>query len=101
MRGQRGEERRRALVRTLAEANEPLLGSALAEQFGVSRQVLVQDMAILRAAGTEIIATPRGYLLRNPGPAMHRDVLHVQHDRDAIMDEFTVLVDLGIREIGR
>lgn len=97
MRGQRGEERRRELVRTLTETDVPLLGSTLADQFGVSRQVLVQDMAILRAAGTEIIATPRGYLLRNPGPATHRDVLHVRHDRDAIMDEFTVLVDLGIR----
>lgn len=97
MRGQRGEDRRRSLVQALIDADEPLLGSTLAETFGVSRQVLVQDMAILRAAGTDVIATPRGYLLRGPGPTSQRDVLRVQHSRDAIMDESTILVDLGIR----
>lgn len=96
-RGQRGEERRKELIRTLRGANEPVLGSDLAQHFGVSRQVLVQDMAILRAAGTDIIATPRGYLLRNPAPLAHRDVLHVKHGRDGMVDEMTVLVDLGIR----
>lgn len=96
-RGQRGEERRKELIRTLRSAGEPVLGSDLAQQFGVSRQVLVQDMAILRAAGTDIIATPRGYLLRNPGPLAHREVLHMRHGRDEIVDEMTVLVDLGIR----
>lgn len=96
-RGQRGEERRKDLIRTLRGSSEPVLGSDLAEQFGVSRQVLVQDMAILRAAGTDIIATPRGYLLRNPGPLAHRDVLHVKHDRAAMEEEMTILVDLGIR----
>ena len=99
MRGQRGEERRQELVRRLRTSNTPVLGSELADQFGVSRQVLVQDMAILRAAGTDIIATPRGYLLRNPGPAAHHDVLRVKHDHAAIMDELTILVDLGIRII--
>ena len=97
MRGQRGEERRQELVRRLRTSGQPVLGSDLAEQFGVSRQVLVQDMAILRAAGTDIIATPRGYLLRHPGPSAHHDVLRVQHTREQIEDELTILVDLGIR----
>lgn len=96
-RGQRGEERRQELLRTLRMSGEPILGSELARQFGVSRQVLVQDMAILRASGSDVIATPRGYLLRNPEPVAHRDVLHLQHNRAALADEMTVLVDLGIR----
>ena len=96
-RGQRGEERRQELLRALRMAGEPILGSDLARQFGVSRQVLVQDMAILRAAGSDVIATPRGYLLRNPEPAAHRDVLRLQHDRAALAEEMTILVDLGIR----
>jgi transcriptional regulator of NAD metabolism len=96
-RGQRGEERRQELLRTLRMSGEPVLGSELAKQFGVSRQVLVQDMAILRAAGSDVIATPRGYLLRNPEPVAHRDVLHLQHDRGALGDEMTIMVDLGIR----
>ena len=98
-RGQRGEERRHELLQTLRTAHEPLLGAELAQRFNVSRQVLVQDMAILRAGGADVIATPRGYLLRNPEPAAHRAVLQVQHDRDAMVDELTILVDLGIRVI--
>lgn len=96
-RGQRGEERRQELLRTLRMAGEPILGSELAQRFNVSRQVLVQDMAILRAAGSDVIATPRGYLLRNPEPVAHRDVLHLRHGREALADEMTILVDLGIR----
>jgi len=96
-RGQRGEERRTDLFHALRAAHEPVLGSDLAQQFGVSRQVLVQDMAILRAGGADVIATPRGYLLRNPEPAAHRTVIAVQLDRAAMVDELTILVDLGIR----
>jgi len=96
-RGQRGEERRQELLETLRTAHEPVLGSELAQRFGVSRQVLVQDMAILRAGGSDVIATPRGYLLRNPEPASHRAVLHVRNDRASMVDQMTVLVDLGIR----
>ena len=96
-RGQRGEQRRQELVHALRYADAPVLGSDLAQQFGVSRQVLVQDMAILRAAGLDVIATPRGYLLRDAELSAHRDILQMQHNRDAIMDEMSILVDLGIR----
>ncbi|HZS91825.1 MAG TPA: transcription repressor NadR [Chloroflexota bacterium] len=99
MRGQRGEERRAELVRRLRTSSAPILGADLAAQFGVSRQVLVQDMAILRAAGIDIIATPRGYLLRGEGPVTHADTLQVQHTSDEILDELTILVDLGIRVV--
>lgn len=100
MRGERGETRRADLVRRLRTSNgAPVLGEALAEHFKVSRQVLVQDMAILRAQGLDIIATPRGYLLRSSGPAAHTAVLRVQHTRDQILDELTILVDLGVRVV--
>ena len=56
-------------------------------------------MAILRAGGADVIATPRGYLLRNPEPAAHRTVIEVQLDRAAMVDELTILVDLGIRVV--
>src|SRR5579871_4471277 len=75
------------------------MGADLSKQFGVSRQVMVQDVAVLRAHGMEIIATPKGYILPTRGPTPQRDVLHVQHDRDAIFDELSVLVDLGIMVI--
>lgn len=97
MRGQRGETRRQELVQRLRADGQAVLGSELADEFGVSRQVLVQDVAILRATGLDIIATPRGYLLRDTVPAAHADILHVRHGRDSIVDEMTILVDLGIR----
>jgi uncharacterized protein len=96
-RGQRGEQRRQELMRILRTAHEPILASELARQFSVSRQVVVQDTVLLRAAGADIVATSRGYLLRNPAPDAQREVLHVHHDRAAIEDEMNVLVDLGIR----
>jgi biotin operon repressor len=56
-RGQRGEQRRQELMRILRTAHEPILASELARQFGVSRQVVVQDTVLLRAAGADIVAT--------------------------------------------
>ena len=57
------EERRRAILDTLARADQPVSAAALARRFGVSRQIVVGDVALLRAGGARIDATPRGYLL--------------------------------------
>lgn len=37
---------------------------AMASQFGVSRQVIVQDMAVIRASTPGILSTTRGYVLQ-------------------------------------
>ena len=58
-----GEQRREALLQMLGDAREPLSGSALARRLGVSRQVIVQDIALLRATNRDILSTARGYLL--------------------------------------
>ena len=55
-----GEDRRRAIAGRLGA--EPVAASRLAEMFGVSRQVIVQDVALLRAEGEEILSTSRGYV---------------------------------------
>ncbi len=57
-------ERRRAIMGVLEGATEPVSGSALAREVGVSRQVVVQDIALLRADGHDIVATNRGYVLQ-------------------------------------
>ena len=57
-------ERRRAIMGVLEGAKEPVSGSALAREVGVSRQVVVQDIALLRADGHDIVATNRGYVLQ-------------------------------------
>ena len=95
--GQRARERRVELAQLLRAAREPIVGAELARQVGVSRQMLTHDLTLLRLSGVDIMATRYGYMLRNPEPIRHRDVLHVQHDRSAMVDEMTILVDLGIR----
>jgi len=56
-------ERRRSIMAVLERAKDPVSGSALAREVGVSRQVVVQDIALLRADGHDIVATNRGYVL--------------------------------------
>ena len=58
----KGDERRREIGRLLEGSAEPLKGAELASRFEVSRQVIVQDLALLRAEGMAVVATPRGYL---------------------------------------
>src|ERR1700722_10298839 len=73
-----GANRRRKIVEWMRAHKGPVHGSELARQFGISRQCLVQDVAILRASGKEILSTPQGYLLpRLPGA--HRAILACRH----------------------
>lgn len=53
-----GEERRAKLKERLGAA--PVSATALAKELGVSRQVIVQDIALLRAEGEHILSTNRG-----------------------------------------
>lgn len=57
-----GAERRAAIARRLTEAERPVSAGALARDFSVSRQIIVGDVALLRAGGMDIAATPRGYM---------------------------------------
>ena len=66
-----GEERRRGIVETLRAARGPLSGAALGHACGVSRQVVVQDIALIRRSGTPVVSTSRGYVLL-PGNARPR-----------------------------
>jgi hypothetical protein len=95
------DTRRDQIVEIIRGASEPITGGELAARLGVSRQIIVQDMAILRAAGEPIIATPRGYLTTPlpSGKAVLREVLAVQHTREQIEVELTTLVDLGVRVV--
>ena len=65
----KAQTRREALLRLLRESSTPLAGGALAEQLGVSRQIIVQDIALLREAGANIVATTKGYVLADAASA--------------------------------
>ncbi|HHY94422.1 MAG TPA: transcription repressor NadR [Firmicutes bacterium] len=91
-------ERRRRILELLRRAREPVTGSELARRFGVSRQVIVQDIAVLRAAGEEVVATPQGYRLGSGSPVgPYRAVLAVRHRPEQTQDELNTLVDCGLR----
>lgn len=68
-------------------------GKELASLCGVSRQVIVQDMALIRAAGYDIISTNRGYILNEPKAASR--IFKVQHTDEQIEEELCAVVDLG------
>lgn len=88
------EERRKLLVQLMKETDTPLSGSALGEITGVSRQVIVQDIAVLRSAGEDVIATARGYYIEQKAPKCMR-LVKVHHTDDDIEDELNTIVDLG------
>ena len=86
-------ERRQSIVSLLMSAKEPVSGSVLSERFGVSRQIIVQDITILRGSGFDILSTNRGYLLQSS--SMCERVFKVRHTTDQTEDELNCIVDLG------
>ena len=94
-----GADRRRRLMECLRARRRPVAGSELARQFHVSRQCLVQDVAILRARGEEILSTPQGYRLPSPQAAAHRAIIACQHGPERTQEELNILVDHGVKVI--
>ena len=90
----RAEERRQAILNTLNSAGHPVSASALARQFSVSRQIVVGDVALLRAAGANISATPRGYVVLRESGGLIRQVA-CQHDAAGMEAELNAMVDHG------
>lgn len=62
-------ERRTKITELLAASDRPMSATALAARCGVSRQIIVGDVALLRAGGVAVMATPRGYILENAASA--------------------------------
>jgi transcriptional regulator of NAD metabolism len=91
-----GEARRAAMLRTL-DAGIVMPGDRLAARFGVSRQAIVHDVAVLRAAGAPIVATVRGYVLASAGRSSA--VVAVRHAPEEAIEELTAIVDLGVEVV--
>lgn len=92
-----GENRRMEILQMLKQQGQPLSGTALAKHFGVSRQVIVQDIALMRAENHRILSTHKGYLCRSEEHenTQPKRVFHVRHDTDRVMDEFLIVLELG------
>ena len=86
-------QRRTEILKLLQQEEKPVAARAMASQFGVSRQVIVQDIALIRAAGYEIISTNRGYILNQPKTVCR--IFKVQHTDEQLEEELNTIVDLG------
>ena len=88
------QERRNALRQLLQQTSHPISASSLAERFSVSRQIIVGDIALLRASGMEICATPRGYVILPKNDRLVRKIA-CRHSADQMGDELRAVVDQG------
>ncbi len=89
-----GARRREAVAAYLARAGEPVSAAVLAREFSVSRQIIVGDVALLRAGGMEIAATPRGYVLPRERGGLVR-TLACRHTGEQMEAELNAIVDQG------
>lgn len=90
------EARRLAILRALRQATEPVSASRLAKRMEVSRQAIVGDIALLRAQGSDITATARGYTMTTAQPSgRYIGKLACQHSLADTERELAAIVRLG------
>ena len=96
-------QRREKIMIRLTDAREPLSASVLAGELGVSRQIVVGDVALLRAAGTQIDATPRGYQLHPTAKGytgilacVHRTAEEMRTELYTVVDQGGVVLDVAV-----
>lgn len=93
-----GEERRGLVVQRLQAAHSPIKGSMLAKDLGVSRQVIVTDIALLKKEKHPILSTHEGYLYQEsakPSGDPER-VIFCHHSKELVEKELLLLVDIGV-----
>jgi transcriptional regulator of NAD metabolism len=89
------KERRIYIGELLKKSNNPEKGNKLAEELGVTRQIIVKDIAILRAEGKKIIATPEGYIIPNEQKNVIKKVMAFSHKPENIEDELKTIIKFG------
>lgn len=87
-------DRKEKIIEEIKKNNKPISASTLAKKLGVSRQIIVGDVALIRASGTNIIATPRGYILDSKQQNQTYTIA-VNHSQEQMADELYTIVDLG------
>ena len=92
------KNRKEALLQLLKETQKPLNGKSLAEHFHVTRQIIVQDIAVLRADGAPILSTNRGYIYKeNKANSFVHKLFKVKHKEEDMGQELLAIVDNGGR----
>ena len=88
-------KRRNKILSKLQKASEPVSAAKLAKDLGVSRQIIVGDIALLRAEGNEIIATSRGYVIAAPISGKYIRKIACKHNREQTEAELAAIISLG------
>lgn len=92
-----GKERRKLILQWLQESETPITGSIIAKKTNVSRQVIVQDISLLKAKNQPIIATAQGYIyLGNQEQTGIKQVVACRHLPEATKGELLIMVDHGV-----
>lgn len=92
------EERREKIVEVLEKSKKPIPGNELAKLFNVTRQVIVQDIAILRASGKDILSTSSGYMIESQRQLVIKKVA-CRHSREELRDELMTFVECGCKVV--
>ncbi|WP_404454690.1 transcription repressor NadR [Virgibacillus necropolis] len=90
--------RQELILKSLKEEQRPITGSEFAEKSNVSRQVIVQDVSILKAKNEPIIATSQGYMYikKTTDEAAHKVIIACKHNPEQTQKELTIIVDHGV-----
>ena len=86
-------KRQNEIIKILQKSKEPISGETLGDMFDVSRQIIVKDIAMLKAFGVEIVSTNKGYKI-DTGKKSTK-IIESSHDDNAIKDELNTIVDNG------
>lgn len=88
-------ERQQKILKLIQESSEPLSASKIGKLVNVSRQLVVGDVALLRASGQNIVATPRGYIMskENPQDLIFKIACH--HSFEKMEEELNIIIDEG------
>ena len=91
----KADERRSNIIEMLMKEKRAIKGTTLAESFNVTRQIIVKDIAILRAKGNNIIATPDGYMINEDNSNRVKSVIAVNHNDEEVIKELEIVVKYG------
>lgn len=89
------EQRREKIISVLQASDTPISASRFANEFSVTRQIIVADIALLRASGYPIRAEHKGYVLEKTDRRMMTRRVVVKHGNDEVQDELYAVVDHG------
>lgn len=91
----KADERRNDIIEMLIREKKAIKGTTLAKTFNVTRQIIVKDIAILRAKGINIIATPDGYMINDDSNNRVKSIIAVNHKYEDVIKELEIVVKYG------